>query len=66
MVAKEDKKFDDKTIGVEDAVEIIMECTDKRARKVFFPTKAWYSNYVRPLFPNYVDRNLKKRLMSKL
>ena len=49
-------------MGVGQAVKIIIECTDKRARKAFFPTKAWYSNYIRPVFPNYVDRNLKKRL----
>ena len=49
---------------VEKAIDIIIECADKRARKAFFPTKAWYSNYIRPVFPNYVDERLKKRLIS--
>lgn len=57
------KKFPDRLISVKDAVDVIMDSSDKRARKVLFPTKAWYGYYVRPLFPDYVDRSLKKRAL---
>ena len=61
-----EEQFKDKSISVEEAVKTILEVTDKRARKVFFPTKAWYGYYLRPIFPNFVDRGLKKRLLAKL
>ena len=51
-------------MDAEKAVEVIIECADKRARKAFFPTKAWYGNYIRPIFPTFVDKNLKKRLLT--
>ena len=35
-----------------------MKGVDKRARKVFFPTKAWLAVYMRPIFPDYVDKKL--------
>jgi len=46
------------------AVDYIMTACDKKVRKVFFPTKAWLSNYVRPLFPDFIDKKLAK--MAKL
>jgi hypothetical protein len=51
-------------VSVENAVKIIMDSCDKRARKVIFPSKAWYGYYVRPFFPNLVDEGLKKRLLT--
>jgi hypothetical protein len=37
-----------------------MTSVDKKARKVFFPTNAWISSYLRPFFPDYVDKKLSK------
>lgn len=41
---------------IKEAVDIILLASDSRMRKVFFPWKAWYSNYLRPFFPDYVDK----------
>ncbi len=49
---------------VAEAIHVIMEGVDKRARKIIFPTKPWLANYIRPIFPDYVDRKLYK--MAKL
>ena len=47
-------------MSVSDAVDTILMGCDKRARKVIFPTKAWFGSYLRPLFPDLVDNNLQK------
>ncbi len=39
----------------------IMEAIDRRARKVFFPIKAYMAVYVRPFFPDLVDGLLLKK-----
>ena len=47
-------------MAVHDAIDVILNACDKRVRKLFFPTKAWISTYIRPIFPDFVDRNLAK------
>lgn len=49
---------------VDEAIELILDGIDKKARKLFFPTKAWAAVYVRPYFPDFIDRKLLK--VSKL
>ena len=49
---------------VDKAVEIILMAIETKMRKVFFPQKAWYSNYCRPFIPDYVDKRLMQ--MAKL
>jgi hypothetical protein len=43
---------------VEDAIDVILKAIDVRMRKIFFPTKAWIANYIRPIFPDVIDRKL--------
>lgn len=52
------------SLSVAEAIDIIMEGCDKRARKVIFPTKPWVANYVRPIFPDIIDKRMFE--MSKL
>jgi hypothetical protein len=54
------KKKAGSSLTVRDAIDLILEGCDKRARKVIFPTKAWVANYVRPIFPDVVDGLLYK------
>lgn len=53
---------------VSEAIDYIMQACDRRVRKVFFPTKAWISNYVRPIFPDFIDKKLHSlaKLWTKL
>lgn len=44
---------------VEEAVKYILLAADKRARKIFFPFKAYFAVYLRPFLPDYVDNKLK-------
>ncbi|EGR33394.1 short-chain dehydrogenase reductase sdr, putative [Ichthyophthirius multifiliis] len=50
----------DDRMNVEDCAKIIVFASDKRARKVFFPFKAYMSAYMRPIFPDYVDNKILK------
>ncbi len=47
-----------KTLSIEQAAKFIMMAADTRMRKVFFPEKAWYSNYLRPFAPDFIDKKL--------
>ncbi|EGR30443.1 short chain dehydrogenase, putative [Ichthyophthirius multifiliis] len=47
-------------MSVEECVKIVMFAIKKRARKIFFPFKAYFAVYLRPFFPDYVDRKLKQ------
>lgn len=38
-----------------------MEAIDRRARKVFFPFKAYMAVYVRPILPDLVDSFLRNK-----
>lgn len=48
------------SLTVAAAIDIILESIDKKARKVFFPTRPWLSTYVRPFFPDIIDEKLSK------
>ena len=37
----------------------MMAAADRKARKIFFPLKVYLAAYVRPIFPDLVDRKLK-------
>mmetsp|Transcript_25910 Transcript_25910/g.25175 ORF Transcript_25910/g.25175 Transcript_25910/m.25175 type:complete len:133 (+) Transcript_25910:478-876(+) len=52
------------SLTVEEAIGVILESIDKKARKVLFPTKAWLSTYFRPFFPDIIDKKLSS--LSKL
>jgi len=54
----EESKKQGSSMTVEDAIDVILRAIDCRMRKIFFPTKAWLANYVRPMFPDYIDRKL--------
>lgn len=54
----EDAKNKGSSMAVEDAIDIILTAIDVKMRKIFFPSKAWLSNYLRPLFPDFVDRKI--------
>lgn len=46
---------------VKDCADAIVDATDRRLRKAFFPFKSWLAAYVRPLFPDIVDDMIRKR-----
>jgi hypothetical protein len=43
---------------VDEAIDVILTAIDVKMRKIFFPTKAWFANYLRPLFPDLIDKRL--------
>lgn len=45
----------DTRIEVEDCVKTIIEATDRKARKIYFPLRAYIGIYLRPFFPDIVD-----------
>lgn len=45
-------------MAVEDAIDVILTAIDVRMRKVFFPSNAWIANYIRPIFPDFIDKKL--------
>ena len=47
-------------LSVEECAKTIMEAADRRGRKIFFPFMAYLAVYVRPFFPDYVDKKFKK------
>jgi len=49
---------------VDEAIDVILTAIDVKMRKIFFPTKAWFANYLRPLFPDLIDKRLYQ--MAKL
>ncbi len=46
------------TLTIHQAIDYVMMAIDTRMRKVIFPEKAWLTNVVRPIFPDYVDTRL--------
>lgn len=54
----EETKKQGSSMTVDDAIDVILQAIDTRMRKIFFPSKAWVANYVRPLFPDIIDRKL--------
>lgn len=45
---------------VGDCVAKILEASDRRARKIFFPFKVYFAAYLRPFLPDIVDKRLKR------
>eukprot|EP00347_Sterkiella_histriomuscorum_P015609 403356380 len=54
----EETKKRGSSMAVEDAIDVILTAIDVKMRKIFFPTKAWFANYLRPIFPDIIDRKL--------
>jgi len=52
------RKKQGSSLTVVEAIDVIIDGCDKRARKVIFPTKAWLANYLRPIFPDLIDKKL--------
>jgi len=48
-------------ITVEQCARAIIDASDRRLRKAFFPWKSWAGVYLRPLVPDLVDRSIWKR-----
>ncbi len=40
------------------AIDYVIMAIDTKMRKVLFPHKAWYTNLIRPVVPDMVDRRL--------
>ena len=40
------------------AIDYVMMAIDTKMRKVLFPHKAWYTNLIRPVVPDMVDKRL--------
>lgn len=47
-------------INVDNCVKQILDSADRRARKIFFPFKVYFAAYLRPFFPDLVDKRLKR------
>jgi short-subunit dehydrogenase len=45
----------DTRIEVEECVKIIIEAADRKARRIYFPLRAYIGVYLRPFFPDIVD-----------
>lgn len=45
-------------ISVEDCASCIVDATDRRLRKAFFPLGSAIASYARPLIPDYIDRKI--------
>ena len=56
--SKENNRKAGSSLAINDAIEVILMSIDKKARKVIFPSKAYYANYFRPFFPDYIDKKL--------
>ena len=46
------------TMSINAAIDYIMMAIDTKMRKVLFPHKAWYTNLIRPVVPDIVDKRL--------
>ena len=60
LVKLDGGKDNEYRISVEECVRDILAAADRRARKIFFPFKVYFAVYLRPFFPDFVDRKLKK------
>lgn len=48
------------SLDVESCVRNILAAADRRARKIFFPFSVYFAAYIRPFFPDLIDRRLKR------
>lgn len=46
------------SMSINAAIDYIMMAIDTKMRKVLFPHKAWYTNLIRPVVPDMVDKRL--------
>jgi short-subunit dehydrogenase len=60
IVQVADASDNENRIEVEECVDSILAAADRRARKIFFPFKVYFAVYVRPFFPDFVDKKLKR------
>ena len=60
LVKLDGDKDNEDRINVEECVRDILSAADRRARKIFFPIKVYIGVYLRPFFPDYVDRRFKR------
>lgn len=56
----EDGEAEKDRLSPDEAVKVILDAADRRARKVFFPLKAYLAVYVRPFFPDFVDTRMRR------
>ena len=60
IIKVENAEDNENRMEVTDCVTKILEASDRRARKIFFPFKVYFATYFRPFFPDSVDKRLKK------
>ena len=60
IVHIQDAADNEHRIEVDQCVVSILAAADRRARKIYFPFKVYFAAYVRPFFPDFVDKRLKK------
>jgi len=58
LIIGEDTK---KAMTVEDCAKAIVDASDRRLRKAFFPFMSFAASYLRPLIPDYVDKKIRGR-----
>ncbi len=46
------------SMQINTAIDYVMMSIDTKMRKVLFPHKAWYTNLLRPIIPDAVDKRL--------
>jgi len=58
----------EKTIPLDEAVDVIMLAADARINKLYYHSWAFIGAYLRPFFPDYVDKrmSLASRLWTKI
>lgn len=52
---------DSKVMKVEDCAACILDATDRRLRKAFFPLKSAVASYLRPIVPDIIDKRIWER-----
>ena len=60
LIKLDGEKDNEYRINVEECVRDIISATDRRARKIFFPFKAYFAVYIRPFFPDIIDKVFKR------
>lgn len=48
------------SLDVQTCVANILAAADRRARKIFFPFRVYFAAYIRPFFPDLIDKRLKR------
>jgi hypothetical protein len=58
---KEAGKQSQKSMSVEQCARAIVDATDRRLRKAFFPFSSFAGAYLRPLLPDLIDKKIRGR-----